>query len=49
MGMLERRSLSLSCCRAPLRMMMYRFFSFSAASADSRGPHFLRDGGEQLP
>lgn len=25
--------------------MMYRFFSFSAASADSRGPHFLQDVG----
>ena len=49
MGMLQRRSLSLSCWRAPLRMRIYLFFSFSAAASDSRGPHLLQNGGEQLP
>lgn len=35
-------SLSLSCSLAPLLITTYLFFSFSAAAAESRGPHLLQ-------
>lgn len=41
MGMEARLSVSLSCSLAPLLIRTYLFFSFSAAAADRRGPHFL--------
>lgn len=41
MGMDGLLSLSLSCSLAPLLITTYRFFSFSAAAAERRGPHFL--------
>uniref|UniRef100_A0A3Q0SUJ7 heme oxygenase (biliverdin-producing) n=1 Tax=Amphilophus citrinellus TaxID=61819 RepID=A0A3Q0SUJ7_AMPCI len=41
MGMEALLSVSLSCSRAPLLITTYLFFSFSAAAADSRGPHLL--------
>lgn len=41
MGMDARLSVSLSCSFAPLLITTYLFFSFSAAAADRRGPHFL--------
>lgn len=42
MGMEGLLSVSLSCSFAPLLITTYLFFSFSAAAADSRGPHLLR-------
>lgn len=41
MGMEGRLLDSLSWSLAPLLITTYRFFSFSAAAADSRGPHLL--------
>ena len=41
MGMEGLLSVSLSCSFAPLLITTYLFFSFSAAAADSRGPHLL--------
>jgi len=41
MGMAGRLADSLSCSLAPLLITTYRFFSFSAAAGESRGPHLL--------
>lgn len=41
MGMEGLLSISFSCSLAPVLINTYLFFSFSAAAAESRGPHLL--------